>query len=53
MNWVLISFIILSTAGWTLAMHYDKIIKEKDSEIYKKKYRNILIEYDYSAVACF
>lgn len=36
MNWVLISFIILSTAGWTLAMHYDKIIKEKDSEIYKK-----------------
>lgn len=36
MNWILISFIILSTAGWTLAMHYDKIIKEKNSEIYKK-----------------
>lgn len=36
MNWGLISFIILSTAGWTLVMHYDKIIKEKDLEIYKK-----------------
>lgn len=43
MNWLIIGFIVLSTAGWTTALYYDKLIKEKDHEIYNKNTEIILL----------
>lgn len=43
MNWALVGFIILSTAGWATAFIYNKRIEEKEHEICRKNTEILLL----------